>query len=38
MLLNQPSPLSGDDAEATRSSLIRRLRNWEDHASWQEIS
>lgn len=26
-----------DDPAATRSSLIHRLRNWEDHGSWQSF-
>jgi RNA polymerase sigma factor (sigma-70 family) len=26
-----------DDPAATRSSLVRRLRNWSDHEGWQEF-
>lgn len=30
-------PPESDDPAATRSSLIRRLHDWEDHAGWQEF-
>ena len=29
--------LNCDDPAATRSSLLHRLRNWEDHGSWQSF-
>jgi RNA polymerase sigma factor (sigma-70 family) len=35
--LNDSTPVSGDDPAATRSSLIRRLHDWEDHAGWQDF-
>lgn len=28
---------SDSDPDATRSSLLRRLRNWDDHGGWQEF-
>ncbi|MCL4181400.1 MAG: sigma-70 family RNA polymerase sigma factor [Verrucomicrobia bacterium] len=28
---------SESDPDATRSSLLRRLKNWEDHGGWQEF-
>lgn len=31
------SPRTEDDPDATRSSLLRRLRNWDDHGSWQQF-
>lgn len=27
--------IGADDPDATRSSLVNRLRNWEDHGGWQ---
>ena len=30
-------PKSDTDPDATRSSLLRRLRNWDDHGSWQQF-
>src|SRR5690349_10220038 len=30
-------PKSDADPDATRSSLLRRLRNWDDHGSWQQF-
>lgn len=27
----------GSDPDATRSSLLRRLRNWDDHGGWQDF-
>jgi len=29
--------LGAEDPDATRSSLVNRLRNWEDHSSWQDF-
>ena len=29
--------VSANDPAATRSSLVKRLHNWEDHAGWQEF-
>ncbi len=29
--------ISADDPDATRSSLVNRLHNWDDHGSWQEF-
>jgi RNA polymerase sigma-70 factor (ECF subfamily) len=29
--------MTGRDPDATRSSLIRRLRDWQDHGSWQDF-
>lgn len=31
------TPKSDSDPDATRSSLLRRLRNWDDRDSWQEF-
>jgi hypothetical protein len=31
------TPFTGSDPVATRSSLIQRLRDWEDHGSWQDF-
>jgi RNA polymerase sigma-70 factor (ECF subfamily) len=28
---------NGSDPDATRSSLLRRLRDWDDHSGWQEF-
>lgn len=28
---------NGPDPDATRSSLLRRLKNWDDHGGWQEF-
>jgi RNA polymerase sigma-70 factor (ECF subfamily) len=28
---------SNSDPDATRSSLLRRLKNWDDHGGWQEF-
>jgi hypothetical protein len=30
--------LGADNPDATRSSLVNRLRNWEDHGGWQDFS
>lgn len=29
--------LGAEDPDATRSSLVNRLRNWSDHGSWQDF-
>lgn len=29
--------IGAEDPAATRSSLVKRLRNWEDHGSWQDF-
>ena len=29
--------MAGQNPDATRSSLVARLRNWEDHGSWQDF-
>jgi RNA polymerase sigma factor (sigma-70 family) len=34
---NNVLALSAEDPAATRSSLLKRLRNWEDHGSWQDF-
>jgi RNA polymerase sigma factor (sigma-70 family) len=35
---NNDAPAFGaEDPAATRSSLLRRLRNWDDHGSWQDF-
>ena len=35
---NNDAPAFGaEDPAATRSSLVKRLRNWEDHGSWQDF-
>ena len=35
--MNDPTPASGEDPAATRSSLIRRLHDGDDQAGWQEF-
>jgi RNA polymerase sigma factor (sigma-70 family) len=34
---NDPAPTFNEDPDATRSSLIRRLHDWDDHLGWQEF-
>jgi RNA polymerase sigma factor (sigma-70 family) len=34
---NQPSRLGTDDLLPTRRSLLGRLKNWDDHSSWQRF-
>jgi RNA polymerase sigma-70 factor (ECF subfamily) len=34
---NDVPAFGAEDPAATRSSLVRRLRDWEDHGSWQEF-
>ena len=39
MFVSEPHGPSNSnlDPDATRSSLVRRLRNWDDHGGWQEF-
>jgi len=38
LVRNSHVPAFGaEDPAATRSSLVKRLRNWEDHGSWQDF-
>jgi RNA polymerase sigma factor (sigma-70 family) len=34
---NHVTVFGAEDPAATRSSLVKRLRNWEDHGSWQDF-
>jgi len=34
---NDVPAFGAEDPAATRSSLVKRLRNWEDHGSWQDF-
>jgi RNA polymerase sigma factor (sigma-70 family) len=34
---NDVPAIGAEDPAATRSSLVERLRNWEDHGSWQDF-
>jgi RNA polymerase sigma factor (sigma-70 family) len=35
--INDVLAFGAEDPAATRSSLVKRLRNWEDHGSWQDF-